>query len=208
MRWGSSAAWSLVSQFRSWVVRSPRSLWLVIVVLAGWCGITVASQLAAARNERERWGRPVMVWVADRSIVAGQPLTVAERWYPEPVVPVGALTSPPGTEVAAHELDAGEVITVADITAPGPAALVRPGWVALAVPVDGGDPAGSLASGSFAPGSFVTVFTDGMTIANGEVIASSTDSVLVAVPHEDGAAVSHAVVNGRAILGLTAVPRR
>lgn len=111
--------------------------WAVVACLSSTLAFVVATSLARAERERERWGPTEPVLVTARPVAAGEPLAgaVEVRSWPRGLVPEGALRSPDElTAGAAATVDraAGEPVTAASGGAGPGAALPE-----VAVPTPG-----------------------------------------------------------------------
>ena len=208
---------------------------------AGTC-LTVVSLLGAADDARERWGRTHPVAVATRDLAPGDVVEpgsfevrdLPEGVLPEGVVPEGALggapAEPPVGSVVRHPVLAGEPLVAARLAPDGltgAAALVPPGWRAVAVPLG---PAGAP---PLAVGDLVDVLavmptaglpglgSDGagagpdgtgpdgaaqepafVLVERAAVVDVADDAVTVAVPEGDAPRVAWALSNGAVVLAL------
>jgi len=118
---------------------------LCVSALAAATCLTVVSLLGAVDDARDRWGRTHPVAVATRDLSPGdvvEPGSFEVRDLPEGVLPEGALggaaAEPPVGSVVRHPVLTGEPLVAARLAPDGltgAAALVPPGWRAVAVPV-------------------------------------------------------------------------
>ncbi len=193
---GASIARAL-APIRWWIARAPWTLWASIAALALTTGWLVAREVGAADAARASWGPTRSVWVATRDTDAGQPLTAVARRYPGAVVPPGAVSEVPAAARARQRVDAGEIVTTADLVAAGPAARIPAGQLAVAVPRQ---------SGTLAVGDWVAALADGRVLARGTVVALTETAALVAVADQAAGPLAQAAVDGRVSLALSATP--
>lgn len=204
--------------------RSPAVWWSAAALVALVAAARVGSIDDAAEARRASWGTPVPVVVAARDLPAGTVLgdgDVVTTSWPDAVVPAGALVSPPLGRTTSAAIMAGEAV-VADRVAPDGlsdvAALLPPGWRAVAVPPS------SAGFGSGAPplqvGDRVDVLatfdaldlTDGSNdptptepVAEGALVVDVDPDggpITVAVPTADAPDVAFAVARGIVTLTL------
>jgi Flp pilus assembly protein CpaB len=125
---------------RRWLARRSvrRSLAAIVALLAGLAGVAVVQ---AAEQGRERWGSVRTVVVARRDLAFGERVdagAVELRELPDAAVTRAALSEIPVGAVVRQPIAEGEPL-IAERLAPdglsGVAALVPPGWRAVAVPL-------------------------------------------------------------------------
>jgi hypothetical protein len=189
----------LVTRARRAAAKRPWIVWTVAAGLAVGVAASVHGALGELDEQRARWGASREVWVAGNVLEAGDPVAgrIDRRSVPLPAVPSGALEVDGGLSeatVATQTIGVGEIVTTHDVSAPdGNATLAPQGWVTVAVR----EP---IATGA-ATGGRVAVSADGVLLAaEGVVVGSRDDAVLVAVPASDGPAVAAAATESRAAL--------
>ena len=188
--------------------------WAAAVVLAVASAAVVVRATGDADAARRRWGSTRAVAVAVAPIDAGIAIdasAVAVRDVPAGLVPDGALGTVPDGRVALAPIVAGEVLVEARLAPAGlsgPAALVPPGWRAIAVPSGAGPGPPPLAVGDRVD-IFATFLaeagTEPPTVAVAEdalVVAVDDEGVTVAVPEVDAARVAFATTAGAVTLAL------
>lgn len=140
--------WKPRGRMRRALRRSSVVWWTGAVVLSLVTASIVSGNLSRAAREADGWGTQRPVWVVRRAVPAGDVVVAADVTLsrrPKRVVPLGALgasASPVGdaTRVA---LVPGEFVVGDRLAARGVrglAALVAPGYRAVAVPVDDASP--------------------------------------------------------------------
>lgn len=207
---------------RRWVRRarrSPTAWWSAAAALALAASLRVGAIDDEAEARRAAWGESVTVVVAERDLAAGDVVTrgdVAFADWPRALVPAGALEELPIGRTAASPIVAGEAVVAARVAPEGlseVAALVPPGWRAVAVPsasggfgadappLDVGDRVDVLAT-------FDTLDLDAgdsttETVAEGALVVDVGDtSVTVAVPAADAERLAGAAARGTVTLAL------
>ncbi|HET9547558.1 MAG TPA: hypothetical protein VFO97_06960 [Desertimonas sp.] len=189
---------SIVARLRQLLARSPWLYWAIVAVLAGSAGLLVMRAAGGVDAARQSWGETRRVLVARSDIEPGAALDgVAEpRQLPAPMVPVAALTDLEAGALARQRVAAGEVIVAHDVAPSGaPQSLIPDGWLAVAV-------AERVGSGARV-GDGVTLAAGGVVIAaEGAVVGSASDALLVAVPADEAPRVAHAVASGDVALLL------
>jgi hypothetical protein len=154
---------------------------------------------ATARIDAARaaWGATEAVAVAVEPARPGQPVVARARHLPVAMIPAEAVRLLEPGAVARQDVAAGEVLVAHDVVAPrGPAALVPAGWQALAV-------AEPVASG-VAAGDRVAAVSGGIVLsAQGLVVGTTAEGVLVAVPADAAAQVAAAAIKGELALLLS-----
>lgn len=184
------------ARVRGALARRPWLFWLFIVAVAAVTGSVVHDSVRAVEEQRQAWGATATVYVATRTLGAGDPVdgaTVA-RDVPEAVVPDDAMDAVPDGALARHDIGPGEMLSAHDITGrEGDGGLVPARWrtVAVVEPIPTGAPIGAT----------VTVAADGAVLADEAIVVGQRDdAVLVAVPDDDAPAVAAAAVESRAAL--------
>jgi pilus assembly protein CpaB len=196
-----------------WIRRHPGVYWVAALSLAALSAHAIASAVADAESARERWGETRFVVVAQRRLEVGDVVDAdaieVESW-PLAMLPRSAVETADAVvgRTVVEVIEPGEVV-VAGRLAPdglrGAAALIPPGWRALAVPVGSavvplsvGDRVDLVAAidGAREP-SFVLA-------ANARVIAVDERSVSVAVPADDAPRVALGIVTGSVVPALRA----
>lgn len=208
---------------RAWrVVRRSAVLWWTLTIAMGLItAMVVGSAVGRTTAAADRLGRTRDVWVVRRPVAAGDVFDKGDavvRSRPRGLVPVGALdaASTPIGEATRVAVVPGEVVLtdrLAGRGARGIAAVVPPGYRAVALPIDetmplvqagdrvdvlatfdvGGaadDPAGSGAAPSFA------------VATNAEVLAVSTRTITLAVIARDAPRVAFALAKAAVTLAL------
>ncbi|HAP78024.1 MAG TPA: hypothetical protein DCR14_18320 [Acidimicrobiaceae bacterium] len=127
---------------------------MVVAVAGLTCWWAVQSALAAADRRADAWGTTRTVWVASRSLDAGDEWAVKAEEFPLAMVPSGGVSAAP-TGVAGRSVGAGEVVTALDLSDAAPPT----GWVAMALPRTGAP--------SLVPGDSVVVFGNGSEVCDG-----------------------------------------
>ncbi len=199
-----------------WIRRHPVLYWLVAIVFAGVTAHAITSALSRAEAARAGWGETRSVLVAQHRLDVGEVVRdgdVAAAAWPAALVPRGAAPDAGNAvgRTVVQVIEPGEAV-LAGRLAPdglrGVAALVPPGWRALALPVGpaalplsvgdrvdlvaavGGTDATESQSPSF-------VLAD-----NAVVVAVDERSVTVAVRAEDAPRVALSIVTGSVVLAL------
>ena len=195
----------------------PATRWIAIAVVVAVAFTGVQRAAAGAAAERRRWGETRTVAVARHRIAIGTTIdgdAVDLQSWPTALVPAGALQSTPAGRTATATIEAGEAVLGARLAPDGLhgiAALVPPGWRALAIPVAptvialnvgdhvdlvaGFDVAGATADRPDRSPS-LTVARDAI------VVAVDEQRVTVAVPDDDAERVAFAVVAGTVVPAL------
>ena len=182
---------------RLMVARHPWIYWSAVAIVAAGVGLGTARSLARVDAARRSWGEQQTVWVASAAIEPGQSIAADRRSVPRAMVPVSASGAAPNSAVARQHIAAGEIITLADIAASGPAGLVPDGWVAFVVPSPGGH---------FAVGDHLRVYSGDQLVAAGLVVDSGESDVMVAVPEAAAPALATAVLASSVTIGLSPGP--
>lgn len=189
-RTSSALAW-----MRWHMARRPWIGRLVVAALALVAGSGVLRAEQRAESARAAWGDTVDVLVADVDIGPGDPLqgAVSTRSRPQPLVPPTALRDAPPGAVARQRIAAGELLVATDVApAPGAAALVPDGWLAVAIVLD------RSSRPPVETGDGVTVVAGSATIGEGVVVALDDDRVVVAMPADSAPEAAAAASSGDA----------
>jgi Flp pilus assembly protein CpaB len=205
---------------RRWVRRarrSPTAWWSAAAAVA----VLAATRLSAIDDEAEArraaWGEAVTVAVAARDLAAGDVIgpgdVVVDEW-PRAMVPDRAVEEPPIGRTVAAPIVVGEAV-VSDRVAPeglsDVAALLPPGWRAVAVPSASGGfgaDAPPLALGDRVDvlATFEVLDVDSPpteTVAEGALVVDVGETnVTVAVPAADAERVANAATTGTVTLTL------
>jgi Flp pilus assembly protein CpaB len=198
--------------------RHPLGFWLITFLLAASVYGAVARADASAAAASRRWGRVEAVAVVRRPVAAGAVVGAADVGVvvmPGRLVPLGAVLSVDAAvgREALVALSPGEVVLrrrLAPDGLTGPAALVPPGWRAVAVPVSSDAAALRLAVGD-AVDVLATFPTDPaagdptvVVAAGALVVDARPDAVTLAVPPATAPRLAYALA--RATLTLTLAP--
>ena len=188
--------------------RQPLIHWSFVVVLAAITAWSVASAQTRADAARRAWGQTRAVAVATRHIDAGTALSaddVSVESWPAALVPSGALDGAPVGRTVRMAFDRGEPITRARVApdgVDGVAALVPPGWRAIAValgdasvPLEPGDQIDLIATS-------VDGSVSGVVAEAALVVHVGERSVTVALPREVVDRVAGALVSGAVVAAL------
>jgi pilus assembly protein CpaB len=200
--------------------RRPLGFWLITFLLAALTYSAVSRAGAQADAAARRWGRLASVVVVRRPVAAGAVLAGADVGVvamPGRLVPSGALASVDGAvgREALVALSPGEVVLrprLAPDGLSGVAALVPPGWRAIAVPVADGGGGLRLAVGDSVDvlATFPTDPAAGdptVTVASSALVVEvRADAVTLAVPPASAARVAYALARGTLTLTLAPPP--
>jgi len=188
-----------LARVRHHLARRPWLYWLIVGAAALGVGLLVDDAVDGIDAARQAWGDDRRVLVAGRDGAPGDVLDHVARaeLRPVPLVPAAALTESAGPDARLRQhVRAGEVLVDADVVASGnPAALVPPGWraVAVAEPVPSGARIGDQ----------VEVAAGGLRLSEDGIVVGTGDGVVVvAVPAEAAPMVAHASATGDAVLLL------
>jgi len=208
--------------------RSALVWWALTVALALLTASFVGSSVGRARRAAEIWGTNRSVWVVQRPVAAGAVIAAsAVRRVPLPrgVVPDGALdaaTSPVG-EGARVALARGEVVLTTRLAghgARGVAAMLAPGFRAMALPNDEHTPIAEIGDrvdviATFDVGDDVATASDAApsvaVASNAEVVGVAPRALTVAVAADDAPRVAFALAKGAVTVvlrGGASAPRR
>ena len=196
-------------------IRNHPVVRLTAVVALVLLGASIAQRAAAtAMEERRRWGEERTVVVARDRILIGDVVeadAVTTQSWPVALVPAGAVETSPVGRTAAATIETGEAV-VASRLAPeglrGMAALVPPGWRALAIPVGPAVVALSVGDHVDLIAGFDVASATGdqapaFTVAdNAVVVAVDAERVTVAVREHDAERVAFAIVAGTVVPAL------
>ncbi len=188
-----------LARVRHHLARRPWLYWMFVGSAALGVGLLVNDAIAGIDTARQAWGDDRRVLVATRDGAPGDLVddVVIFELRPSPLVPAGALIEAPGPDARLRQhVRTGEMLVDADVVATGdPAALVPPGWraVAVAEPVPSGARIGDR----------VEVAAGGLRLSeDGVVVGTGDGAVVVAVPLEVAPMVAHASATGDAVLLL------
>jgi len=187
----------VVTRVRLLLVRRPWVWWSAVGLTAVVVGIAVSGAVRRLDEQRRAWGERRTVWVASATVAPGETLLAEARTYPVAMIPAAAVTELPAAAVARQRVAAGEVVVGDDVTPAGTPGLVPRGWVAVPIPQR---------SAVARVGDAVAAFADGRRLADGVVVATGEEHVVVAVPADAAAAVAQAVPGGAVVIGLLAAP--
>jgi len=196
--------------------RHPFGFWLFTFLLAGLAYTTVARAGDRADAAERRWGRVAGVVVVRRPVAQGAVVRGADVGVvsmPGRLVPAGALAS--ASDAVGREalvaLWPGEVLLrgrLAPDGLSGVAALLPPGWRAVAVPAGEGGLRLAVGDAVDVLATFPTDPASGdptVAVASGALVVEvRADAVTLAVPPESAARVAYALA--RATLTLTLTP--
>jgi hypothetical protein len=203
-------------RLRRLLARRPWIRWLAIVVCAGAAGVGLQGKVAALDEAKAQWDGGTLVFVLRHDVAAGdqiRPSDVAERFVAPDIVPGGAAASFDQTVIARHAMGRGEIITGTHVgRAGGPAGLLRPGSVGVAValpvgssvPLAVGDRVG-VVIGLDPLGLSTAQVTTGV-VAEGEIVDVSSESAVVGIESSTAAQVATAAAGGRVTLILLGTP--
>ncbi len=164
------------------LAKRPWIYWLFVSVVALAVAASILDRADRVDAERAAWGETVTVFVADRALAPGDPLSVDAHEVPAGMVPTGRIASPDGL-VARQHVGEGEIVTDVDVVASGgPQAMTPDGW--LGVPIVESPNSGARL------GDRVQVVSDGVVISGEAIVVGHHDDVtVVAVPAEVAPAV-------------------
>lgn len=184
---------------------------VTVVVLAG---SIVQRTAATAVDARRQWGEERTVIVARDRIVMGEIIeadAITTQSWPAALVPAGAISDSPVGRTVIASIEPGEAVIGARVAPEGlsgVAALVPPGWRALALPV--GPTVVALSVGDHVDliAGFDVASTNAgrapaFPVAEDAVVVAVDDQRLtVAVEEEDAAHVAFAIVAGTVVPAL------
>jgi Flp pilus assembly protein CpaB len=187
-------------------------------VIIALVALSIVQRAAAtAIDARRQWGEQRTVAVARHRIVIGdviEPGAITTQSWPNGVVPVGAVEGSPVGRTVVATIEPGEAVLAARLAPAGlrgVAALVPPGWRALAIPVgpsvialSAGDHVDLIAG--FDVSSASADQAPAFTVADDAlVVAVDEQRVTVAVRSADAEAVAFAIVAGTVVPALRAI---
>jgi len=181
------------------LARHPSIYWLAVTAVALALAAPIGIQQTRLRAQQRAWGHTTTVWVAVADADAGQPLRVQQREYPAAMVPAAAITVMPAGATAVHAVADGEMLVETDLATSGPGGLVPPGYVALAVPTAPGPHLGV--------GAPVRLYSNGNHLADGTIVATDDEQVVVAVPSAGAPSIAMAITDGVIVLALVGPAR-
>jgi hypothetical protein len=188
----------VVARIRHVLARHPGLYWAAVLLVAAGGAATAVAAGAAVDDARRAWGQTRDVVVATVDLAPGDPLAgaTARRALPGPLVPAAAVGALDEGATARQHVAAGEVLVDADVVATAaPQALIPAGWSAVAV-------AEAVPTGA-RTGDAVAAVAGGLVLsADGLVVGTTADAVLVAVPDDEVAGVATAAADGTLTLVL------
>ena len=104
----------LLARLRLLLARRPWIYWCAIGVVAALAAWAVTTAVQDAQREQRRWGAARTVWITDRAIGRGEPISATARRAPVALVPDDAVASPPSA-LAAHPLGRGQIVVAGDV---------------------------------------------------------------------------------------------
>jgi len=174
----------------------------VISGLAVMAALVYALSVSQLHQQRNAFGKYVLVHIASTNIPAGQPITQHNTktfTMPAQFVLPSTRTSLPSSLTATSDIDEGDVISTQNSSAAGESASVPAGMRAVSI-------VPRVAMPAIAPGTFVDIIANGQIIAaHGIVLSSLNDNVgvVVAVPELTAPAVASAAAIGEAALVIS-----
>jgi hypothetical protein len=174
----------------------------VISGLAVIAALVYALSVSQLHQQRNAFGKYVLVHIASTNIPAGQPITQHNTktfTMPAQFVLPSTRTSLPSSLTATSDIGEGDVISTQNSSAAGESASVPAGMRAVSI-------VPRVAMPAIAPGTFVDIIANGQIIAaHGIVLSSLNDNVgvVVAVPELTAPAVASAAANGEAALVIS-----
>jgi hypothetical protein len=178
---------------RSFLARHRSVYWLVVGTVAALLAITSIVEQRAIDRARRSWGTSVAVWVTTAALSPGDPAGAERRVLPTAAVPEGALDHDPTGGVVLRPLKAHEVVTVGDV-GDSTSSLALATSRIVTIPADD-------STLRAAVGDHVDVVAQGSFVAlDGVVIATSAQSISIAVDQAAAAATASAVHDGTAVL--------
>ncbi len=187
---------NVVTRLRRAVARRPTLFWLLVVVVASTGALAAAQAVGALEAERERWGKPVDVFVTERPVDTGTRLADVTRVRSIPLAlapdfPVAELQ--PGA-VAMHPLGAGEILSAVDVSGTAGARELAPSSSQIVAMIE------AVPSGARI-GQRGAVAADGVVLTTDAVVVGTFgEATLLAVRNDDAPAVAAAAVESRATL--------
>jgi hypothetical protein len=174
----------------------------VISALAIIAAIVYALSVSQLHQQRNAFGKYVLVHIASTNIPAGQPITQHNTktfTMPAQFVLPSTRISLPSSLTATSDIGEGDVISTQNSSADGESAAVPSGMRAVSI-------VPRVAMPAIAPGTFVDIIANGQIIAaHGIVLSSLNDNVgvVVAVPELTAPAVASAAAIGEAALVIS-----
>lgn len=174
----------------------------VISGLVVMAALVYALSVSQLHQQRNAFGKYVLVHIASTNIPAGQPITQHNTktfTMPAQFVLPSTRTSLPSSLTATSDIDEGDVISTQNSSAAGESASVPAGMRAVSI-------VPRVAMPAIAPGTFVDIIANGQIIsAHGIVLSSLNDNVgvVVAVPELTAPAVASAAAIGEAALVIS-----
>jgi len=174
----------------------------VISGLAVMAALVYALSVSQLHQQRNAFGKYVLVHIASTNIPAGQPITQHNTktfTMPAQFVLPSTRTSLPSSLTATSDIDEGDVISTQNSSAAGESGSVPAGMRAVSI-------VPRVAMPAIAPGTFVDIIANGQIIAaHGIVLSSLNDNVgvVVAVPELTAPAVASAAAIGEAALVIS-----
>jgi Flp pilus assembly protein CpaB len=206
--------WKPRSRLRIALRRSGAPWWIATAVLGLLTATVVNNAVGTATRAAAAWGSEREVWVVQRAVDAGDVIAAAavrRTRVPRGVVPDGALdgaTSPIG-EATRVALARGEVVLTKRLAgrgAHGVAAMVAPGYRAVALPYDDQMPALNVGDRIDVLATFDLEAEEGApsfpVATNAEVLMVSDRAVTIAVDADDAARVAFALSRGAIAVAL------
>jgi len=174
----------------------------VISALAIITAIVYALSVSQLHQQRNAFGKYILVHLASTNISAGQPITQHNTktfTMPAQFVLPSTRISLPSSLTATSDIGEGDVISTQNSSADGESAAVPSGMRAVSI-------VPRVAMPALAPGTFVDIIANGQIIAaHGIVLSSLNDNVgvVVAVPELTAPAVASAAAIGEAALVIS-----
>jgi len=174
----------------------------IISALAIIAALVYALSVSQLHQQRNAFGKYILVHLASTNISAGQPITQHNTktfTMPAQFVLPSTRTSLPSSLTATSDIGEGDVISTQNSSAAGESASVPAGMRAVSI-------VPRVAMPAVAPGTFVDIIANGQIIAaHGIVLSSLNDNVgvVVAVPELSAPAVASAAAIGEAALVIS-----
>ena len=171
----------------------------VISGLAVIAALVYALSVSQLHQQRDAFGKYVLVRIASTTISAGEPITQQNTksfTMPTQFVLPSTRTSLPPTLTATSDIGEGDVISLQNSAAVGEGAAVPVGMRAVSV-------VPRVAMPALAPGTFVDIIANGQILAARGIVLSTLNNnvgVVVAVPELSAPAVASAAAVGEAAL--------
>ena len=174
----------------------------IISALAIIAALVYALSVSQLHQQRNAFGKYILVHLASTNISAGQPITQHNTktfTMPAQFVLPSTRTSLQSSLTATSDIGEGDVISTQNSSADGESAAVPSGMRAVSI-------VPRVAMPALAPGTFVDIIANGQIIAaHGIVLSSLNDNVgvVVAVPELTAPAVASAAAIGEAALVIS-----